>query len=66
MLSITLIWKPPSQQKPFIKLVEEILELTKSEDYHKSSIKQPQVKVYEELIDQMINDLHGLIPTKSL
>ncbi len=48
------------EQKPFIKIVENILELTKSEDYLKEQTKQAKVKDYEAQIDQMVYKLYGL------
>ena len=47
-------------QKPFISIVDKILEITKSDDYLKNPQEQSQVKAYERQIDQMVYDLYGL------
>ena len=49
-----------SDQKPFIKIVNKILEITKSNGYQENPKKQAQVKKYEKQIDQMVYKLHGL------
>jgi hypothetical protein len=47
-------------QKPFIDLVNKILEITKSDNYLENTIKQAKVKEYEKQIDQMVYKLYGL------
>ena len=53
---------PFSSQKQFIKLVDKILSITKSEDYLKNSKKQAQVQGYEKQIDQLVYKLYNLTP----
>jgi len=48
------------QQKPFIKIVDEILVITKSDDYLKNSKKQTNVREYEKQIDKIVYELYGL------
>lgn len=48
------------QQKPFIKLVDQILSITKDNDYLDSSDKQAKVKRLEKEIDQIVYKLYGL------
>lgn len=47
-------------QKPFIKIVDKILTITKAEDYLISPEKQEKVKEYEKQIDQMVYKLYKL------
>jgi hypothetical protein len=47
-------------QKPFIELVDEILTITRDDDYLTNSTKQARVKEYERQIDQMVYKLYGL------
>ncbi|MHA1874988.1 MAG: Eco57I restriction-modification methylase domain-containing protein, partial [Promethearchaeota archaeon] len=49
-----------NKQEPFISLVNEILILTKDNDYLANSIKQVKVKDYERQIDQMVYKLYDL------
>jgi len=49
-----------STQKPFIKIVDKILAITRSGDYLENSVKKEEVKKYEEQIDQMVYNLYGL------
>jgi hypothetical protein len=49
-----------TDQKPFIDLVDKILEITKDDDYLTNSAKQVKVKEYERQIDQMVYKLYGL------
>ena len=51
-----------SDQKPFIDLVDQILAITKDEDYHINLAKQAKVKEYERQIDQMVYQLYDLTP----
>ena len=49
-------------QKPFIEIVDKILEITKDEDYSKNKEKQAKVKAYERKIDKMVYKLCKLTP----
>jgi type I restriction-modification system DNA methylase subunit len=49
-------------QNKIVYLVEQILSLTKDEDYLENSAKQAKVKEYEHQIDQMVYKLYGLTP----
>jgi len=49
-----------NEQKPFIENVNEILSITKSDDYLTKPSKQAKVKEYERKIDQMVYKLYGL------
>jgi hypothetical protein len=42
--------------------VDEILTITKDNDYLRNSQKQAKVKEYERQIDRMVYDLYGLTP----
>ncbi|MFH1656445.1 MAG: TaqI-like C-terminal specificity domain-containing protein [Candidatus Nealsonbacteria bacterium] len=48
------------KQKPFIKFVDKILNITKDDDYLQNEIKQKKVKEYEQKIDQLVYKLYGL------
>jgi len=48
------------EQQPFIFLVDEILSITKDEDYLDNPNKQAKVKEYEHQIDQMVYKLYEL------
>jgi len=48
------------EQRPFIEIVDKILDLTKTDDYLKSHEKQKKVEDYEHQIDQMVYELYGL------
>lgn len=50
------------EQKPFIDLVDQILEITKKEDYLEREDLQKQVKVLEARIDDMVYKLYELTP----
>ena len=50
----------PSQQKPFINLVDDILTITKDEDYLENSSKQAKVHEHERQIDEMVYKLYDL------
>jgi len=52
----------PEEQKPFIEIIDKILETTKDEDYLKNSDKKAKVKAYEKRIDKMVYDLYELTP----
>ena len=57
------IYKPSNQeQQSFISLVDQILAITKAEDYQNSSTKQTRVQELERQIDQMVYRLYGLTP----
>ena len=49
-----------AQQKPVIKLVDQILSITKSKDYLDNPDKQAKVKRLEKEIDQLVYKLYGL------
>ncbi len=49
-----------SNQEPFIKIVDEILELTYSKDYSINLNKQKQVAFLESKIDKMVYELYDL------
>jgi len=49
-----------SEQKPFIEIVDKILEITKDEDYPDNPTKQAKVKEYEHQIDLMVYKLYNL------
>lgn len=51
---------PPSEQKPFIDIVTNILAITAEKDYPNNSAKQSKVREYELCIDQMVYKLYGL------
>ena len=50
----------PASQKPFISLVDKILNITKNDDYLGSPAKQAKVKELENQIDLMVYKLYGL------
>ena len=50
------------EQKPFIDLVDRILNITESEDYLQNLEKQSQVEKYEKEIDQIVYKLYDLTP----
>ena len=50
------------QQKPFIKLVDQILSITKDSDYLDNPNKQARVKRLEKEIDQLVYKLYDLTP----
>jgi adenine-specific DNA-methyltransferase len=51
---------PEKAQLPFVNLVDQILAITKDDDYHTNPTKQARVKEYERQIDQMVYELYGL------
>lgn len=53
---------PQEEQKPFINLVNQILDITKNEDYLEREDLQKQVKVLESRIDDMVYKLYELTP----
>ncbi|MCD6150468.1 MAG: hypothetical protein J7J70_02270 [Deltaproteobacteria bacterium] len=52
----------PKQQQPFIDIVDNILSITKNDDYLQNPQKQAKVKELEKQIDQMVYKLYGLTP----
>lgn len=54
--------KVPEEQKPFIEIVDKILNITKDEDYLKNPEKQAKVKAYEKQIDKLVYELYELTP----
>ena len=53
-----------AQQQPVINLVDQILAITKYEDYLSNPDKQAKVKELERQIDQMVYELYGLTPAE--
>lgn len=51
-----------NEQKPFIDLVDKILEITETDDYLENVEKQSEVREYEKQIDQMVYKLYELTP----
>lgn len=51
-----------SKQKPFIQLVDQILSITKDDDYLDNPDKQAKVKKLEEEIDKLVYELYELTP----
>jgi len=51
---------PEPKQKILINLVDQILAITKDEDYLSNPTKQAKVKELERQIDQMVYELYGL------
>jgi hypothetical protein len=51
-----------TEQEPFADLVNQILSITKSEDYAENPQKQAKVKALEEEIDQLVYKLYDLTP----
>jgi len=49
-------------QKPFIDLVDKILNITKTDSYLKDKEKQSEVKKLEHQIDELVYKLYGLTP----
>ena len=52
----------PIKQEPFADLVNQILSITKSEDYAENPPKQAKVKALEAEIDQLVYKLYDLTP----
>ncbi len=53
---------PEKEQRPFIEIVDKILDITKDEDYLKNLDKQAKVKAYEKQIDKLVYELYELTP----
>lgn len=51
-----------NEQKPFIDIVDKILEITETDDYSKNVEKQAQVREYKEQINQLVYKLYELTP----
>lgn len=51
---------PDKGQQPIIKLVDQILSITKDEDYPNNPDKQTKVRKLEKEIDQLVYKLYGL------
>ena len=49
-----------NQQKPYIDIVNQILNITQGKDYLSNSTKQTKVKGLQNQIDQMVYELYGL------
>jgi len=56
------IAKPGTHGTKIVARVNEILSITKDEDYQNSTAKQAKVKELERQIDQMVYELYGLTP----
>ena len=52
----------PEQQKGLIRIVDDILKITKKEDYLQDSQMQVKVKSLEREIDQLVYKLYDLTP----
>jgi len=52
----------PEQQKNIIRIVDDILKITKKEDYLKNPKKKAKVKALEAEIDWLVYQLYGLTP----
>lgn len=52
----------PTSQKPFVLLVDQIIDFTEDKDYFNNPIKQAKVKEYERQIDQLVYKLYVLTP----
>jgi hypothetical protein len=59
---IPLVDIDSKQQKPFIDMVDEILNLTKSRDYLTNEQKKVKVEELQEKIDQLVYKLYKLTP----
>ncbi|MCL4479697.1 MAG: hypothetical protein M1381_11505 [Deltaproteobacteria bacterium] len=57
-----LIIEEPIQQNPFTELADQILAITKDEDYLHNPIKQAKVKELEKEIDRLVYKLYDLTP----
>ena len=53
---------PEDAQKPFINLTNQILSITKDDDYLDNPDKQAKVKDLEKEIDELIYELYELTP----
>ena len=62
ILSIPIVQASQNEQQSIIEFIDKILEITKSEDYLKTSSKQKQVTEYEKQIDQLVYNLYDLTP----
>ena len=60
MLSVPIVQTTDEFKAPIIKIVQEILSITRSPDFLHSSTKQAQVKELELQIDRLVYDLYGL------
>ncbi len=49
-----------NEQRPFQKIVNKILTITKFDDFLENHVKQEEIKEYEKQINQMIYKLYGL------
>jgi len=53
---------PEKAQAPFIDLIDQILSITKDDDYLTNPPKQARVKEHERQIDQMVYQIYDLTP----
>jgi Alw26I/Eco31I/Esp3I family type II restriction m6 adenine DNA methyltransferase len=58
--NLPILQASENNKMSLIKVVDKILEVTKSEDYISNSQKQAKVREYEKEIDQMVYKLYGL------
>ena len=61
LLNISIPKITEANQQPFIILVDQILNITKAEDYLENTEKQAKVKDLEKKIDKLVYELYGLI-----
>lgn len=57
-----LVISNPDEQKPFIKLVDQILSITEDDNYLDNPDKQAKVKKLGEQIDKLVYELYELTP----
>jgi len=62
ILEFPIIPESLQNQQPFVRLVDNILTITKSNDYLENSVKKEEVKEYGKQIDQMVYKLYELTP----
>ena len=60
--SIPVFLISESQQKPFVYIVNQILSITKDDDYLDNPDKQAKVKRLEKEIDKLVYKLYELTP----
>jgi len=60
IIRLPIIRISEEKEKPFIEIVDKILDIAKSKDYLENLEEQVKVKEYEKQIDQMVYKLYGL------
>ena len=60
LVNLPLIQPAQIKQSELAVIVDQILSITKDDDYLQNPAKQAQVKEYEKQIDQMVYELYGL------